>query len=86
MSQVDAILDQVGQISPDERTELQIRLLAAGPADDDVQEAWGNKIARRLDAYRRGETHRCRPAKPSLVLTRRSPSSVPDQPARQPTG
>ncbi len=56
MSQVDAILDQVAQLTPDERAELQIRLLDTGPADDGVQEAWGNEIARRLDAYRRGET------------------------------
>ena len=57
MSQIDHIMDQVSQLSPDERLELRIRLLDAelGPEDSDAESAWAEEIRRRVAAYRRGE-------------------------------
>ena len=57
MSQIDAILDQVARLSPEERAELRIRLLDADESADEgaVEMAWGEEISRRLKAYRRGE-------------------------------
>ncbi|MBW2256428.1 MAG: addiction module protein [Deltaproteobacteria bacterium] len=57
MSQVDTILEQVALLTPEERAELRIRLLDAdeGVDEEAVEHAWGEEIARRLRAYKRGE-------------------------------
>lgn len=57
MSQVDDIMERVLTLSPEERLELRIHLIDAehGPEESGVEQAWAEEIARRIEAYRRGE-------------------------------
>lgn len=56
MSQVDRIMDQVADLSEDEKRELRIRLLdEPDPVDpDEVARAWGEEIARRIEDFKAG--------------------------------
>ena len=50
-------MDQVADLSDDEKRELRIRLLDDPDADgpDEVARAWGEEIARRIREYKAGE-------------------------------
>lgn len=52
-----AVLDQALQLSDYERAEIAQELIASldGPPDHDVEQAWADEIARRLDEVDRGE-------------------------------
>lgn len=51
------VLDQALQLSDYERAEIAQELIASldGPPDHDVEQAWADEIARRLDEVDRGE-------------------------------
>ena len=57
-SQVSEVLDKALTLSTKERGQLIDRLIESldeGPAEDGVEEAWGQEIKRRVDEIRSGK-------------------------------
>ena len=51
---VKAILDQVGQLTEDERMELEDEMLLGKPGDEAIEQAWAEECARRVEDLRTG--------------------------------